>query len=83
MCPPPHTHTHRPAQATTGPGGLSSKVRGQVPLRVWLIVAYLSLLHIVVMVSFTHRSDITKLCASEKAGAAAAKNALLHDKVLP
>ena len=35
-------------------GGMGSRVLGQVSLRVWLLALYLLLLHVVVMVSFTH-----------------------------
>lgn len=56
----------------------AAKALGIVPLRVWLLVAYLSLLHIVVMVSFTRHHDINALCERNVPVAS------MHgDKVLP
>lgn len=60
-----------PALRATG-GALAASGRrlvGHVPVRIWLLVAYLSLLHIVVMVSFTHTSEFSKLQACERLGA--------------
>lgn len=37
-----------------GLGGIGNRVLGQVPIRVWLLALYLLLLHVAVMVSFTH-----------------------------
>jgi hypothetical protein len=50
------------ASAASAANSAAAKVLGVVPLRVWLIVAYLSLLHIAVMISFTRSHDINKLC---------------------
>jgi hypothetical protein len=36
---------------------LGSALRGQVPLRTWLVVAYLVILHVLVMLSFSRRHD--------------------------
>jgi hypothetical protein len=50
----------------------------QVSLRVWLLVTYLSVLHIAVMVSFTHNTpDVSALCTEQMA------KALAEHKVLP
>ncbi|KAJ9533328.1 hypothetical protein QJQ45_026436, partial [Haematococcus lacustris] len=53
----------RGAAAATGSAqAAAAKVLGVVPLRVWLIAGYLSLLHIAVMVSFTRTRDVSQLC---------------------
>ncbi len=52
------------AAGAFGPGGIGSRVLGTVSPRVWLVVGYLSLLHIAVMVSFTRAPpDLARLCA--------------------
>ena len=38
----------------------------QVPLRIWLLAVYLGVLHILVMVSFTHSNGLSKLQACEQ-----------------
>ena len=58
----------------------AGRVLGVLPLRVWLIGAYLLLLHVAVMISFTSRGDISKLCAcGTPVGVAVAHG----DKILP
>ena len=50
----------------------------QVSLRIWLLVAYLSVLHIAVMVSFTRNTpDVSALCNEQMA------KAMADHKVLP
>ena len=48
------------AQGGRGVGGIGSRVLGQVSLRVWLLALYLLLLHVAVMVSFTHSNGSMK-----------------------
>lgn len=43
-------------------GRLPSGAHGQISARVWLVVAYLVLLHLTVMVGFTRRNDLDALC---------------------
>ncbi|MEW5298588.1 MAG: hypothetical protein WDW36_001693 [Sanguina aurantia] len=65
---PPPRHTLRSATAGFSERAAASlgSVRGTISLRVWLVVAYLSLLHILVMVSFTHNHSINlkTVCAA-------------------
>ncbi|KAJ9533141.1 hypothetical protein QJQ45_018234 [Haematococcus lacustris] len=59
----------RGAAAATGSAqAAAAKVLGVVPLRVWLIAGYLSLLHIAVMVSFTRTRDVSQLCVCDDKG---------------
>ncbi len=51
--------------AAAGAMGGAARVLGVVPLRVLLLGAYLTVLHIAVMVSFTRTSDLSKLCADK------------------
>ena len=41
---------------------------GQISARVWLVVAYLLILHVSVMVGFTKRNDLDSLCRGWTAG---------------
>ena len=43
-------------------GRLPGVVHGQISARVWLVVAYLVVLHLTVMVGFTKRNDLDALC---------------------
>lgn len=72
------------AQAQSLLGGSSSAVRGQLSVRVWLLVVYVALLHLGLMMSFTSPGptsrlafspvELTKLCSGQVGlpGAAAA-----------
>lgn len=53
-----------------GAQAAAAKVLGVIPVRVWLFVGYLFLLHIFVMVSFTRNHDIEKLCGPAPAAQA-------------
>jgi hypothetical protein len=52
--------------------------KGQVPLRVWLLVGYLAVLHITVMVSFTRTNDLHRLCEGMAGGAVGGDRAHLQ-----
>lgn len=41
---------------------------GQISARVWLVVAYLVVLHLTVMVGFTRRNDLDALCQDYSGG---------------
>ena len=41
---------------------------GQISARVWLVVAYLVVLHLTVMVGFTRRNDLDALCRDYSGG---------------
>jgi hypothetical protein len=56
-----HSSSKPRGAASTGTSA-AARALGVVPLRVWLIIAYLSVLHIAVMVSFTRGNDLSKLC---------------------
>lgn len=67
----------RPPSSATSQRGLSTarKVVGRLPVghgqisaRVWLIVAYLVVLHVSVMIGFTKRNDLDSLCRGWTAG---------------
>ncbi|GAX77006.1 hypothetical protein CEUSTIGMA_g4453.t1 [Chlamydomonas eustigma] len=61
--------------------GAGGKVLGAVSLRIWLIAAYLTLLHIAVMVSFTHSSaHISDVTAVECEKLMLVK---AHEQILP
>ncbi len=61
-----------------GGGGAGGGPMGHVSVRVWLLVAYLLVLHVAVMVSFTRETpDLAKLCSSEVV------KAMAEHKVLP
>lgn len=57
----------RAAAAAAGGGSAKKVAAGQVSLRTWLLVAYLSVLHVAVMVSFTRNTpDVNAtLCADQ------------------
>ena len=67
----------RPPSSATSQRGLSTARKvvgrlpaghGQISARVWLIVAYLVVLHVSVMIGFTKRNDLDSLCRGWTAG---------------
>lgn len=77
---PPQPRPARLKEAT-GAGAKAGRMLGQVSPRVWVIVAYLSLLHIAVMINFTRTTDVSKLCGGDKVQFMG--HELDGDKVLP
>jgi len=61
----------------TTPGSSSATQRGRISTRMWLLLAYLFILHLFVMISYNHKSDLPSLCASYIA-VASSSSPLLH-----